>query len=1139
MQQLGATRRYAASDLVGFLACEHLTQLDLRALDAGQAPAAADDEQMALVQAKGQAHEQAWLERLRARHPDLADVTRAGPDLAARLAATRAAMAAGAPVIYQAALCHGPYVGHADFLLRTERPSALGDYGYEALDTKLARSPRASFVLQLSFYAWLLEHAQGVAPRSMHVVLGSGRELALRVADYAHYLRQVLRRFEAAIAAEPAPPTYPEPCEHCPQCRWRVGCEARRVADDHLSLVAGMSRQQARRLNAQGVATLAQLGALPEHAQVAGVEAGTLQRLRAQAALQWRARVDGARHYELLAAQDEGPRGLARLPRPDPGDMFFDMEGDPLEDGGLEYLFGLYVVDDGAERFVPFWAHDRRQEKQAFEAFMDFVAERLRRHPDAHIYHYAPYEATALKKLMSLHGTREAEVDHLLRAGKLVDLYRVVREGLRISEPSYSIKYVERFYLPRRAGEVTNAGASIVYYERWKATGEPRLLQDIADYNRDDVVSTWRLRDWLCGIRPAGLPWHNEAGQQDLDAARAVIGEMTEAERRLLPYRAALADDLPADEAAWSPRDAFRALAWHLLDFHRREQKPAWWAWFARGEATDGELIEDAECLGGLVRDDAAPPVRQAQSLRYTYRYPAQETKLRTGARCTDVRTGASLANLVVDPHARLASFTCSARKPAPPPRMALGPAAPVNNKELVNAVFRYGDAVCRAPDGMSTPMRAVDALLRREPPRIRGLARGAPLVAPHAELLPQVLDVVARMDETTLFLQGPPGAGKTYTGSRVLLQLLRAGRRVAVSSNSHHAINNLLRGLERLAEREGFALRGAKKSASAGDDSCLGGTQIEDVFDNKDVDPARHQLVAGTAWLFARPEFEQAFDYLFVDEAGQVSLANLVAMGQCARNIVLLGDQMQLGQPSQGTHPGRSGESALEYLLDGQATIAASQGVFLDTSYRMHPEICGFISEAIYDGRLRAAPATAAHRLLLDEAAGRELPAHGIRYLPVPHDGNTQSSREEAARVAELCALLLRQRHVDEAGAPAPLTLDDILFVAPYNVQVNTLRAALPDGARVGTVDKFQGQEAQVVIVSMATSSGDYLPRDLEFLFSRNRLNVAISRARTLAILVASPALTAVRCRSAEQMALVNTLCWVAETGSASPYQV
>ncbi|WP_154587591.1 AAA domain-containing protein, partial [Bordetella pertussis] len=433
----------------------------------------------------------------------------------------------------------------------------------------------------------------------------------------------------------------------------------------------------------------------------------------------------------------------------------------------------------------------------------------------------------------------------------------------------------------------------------------------------------------------------------------------------------------------------------------------------------------------------------------------------------------------------------------------------------------------------------AVDALLRREPPRIRGLARGAPLVAPHAELLPQVLDVVARMDETTLFLQGPPGAGKTYTGSRVLLQLLRAGRRVAVSSNSHHAINNLLRGLERLAEREGFALRGAKKSTSAGDDSCLGGAQIEDVFDNKDVDPARHQLVAGTAWLFARPEFEQAFDYLFVDEAGQVSLANLVAMGQCARNIVLLGDQMQLGQPSQGTHPGRSGESALDYLLDGQATIAASQGVFLDTSYRMHPEICGFISEAIYDGRLRAAPATAAHRLLLDEAAGRELPAHGIRYVPVPHDGNTQSSREEAARVAELCALLLRQRHVDEAGAPAPLTLDDILFVAPYNVQVNTLRAALPDGARVGTVDKFQGQEAQVVIVSMATSSGDYLPRDLEFLFSRNRLNVAISRARTLAILVASPALTAVRCRSAEQMALVNTLCWVAETGSASPYQV
>ena len=273
----------------------------------------------------------------------------------------------------------------------------------------------------------------------------------------------------------------------------------------------------------------------------------------------------------------------------------------------------------------------------------------------------------------------------------------------------------------------------------------------------------------------------------------------------------------------------------------------------------------------------------------------------------------------------------------------------------------------------------------------------------------------------------------------------------------------------------------------------------------------------------------------LFVDEAGQVALANLIAMGASARNLVLLGDQMQLGQPIQGVHPGRSGESALEYLLDGAATVAPERGIFLATTWRMHPQVCRFISQAVYDGRLEPEPGNAAQALLLSATAHPALAPAGVRYLPVEHEHCSQKSREEAELVRTLVASLVNQRYRDKAGREHPMTLDEILVVAPYNMQVNLLRQVLPAGARVGTVDKFQGQQAQVVIFSMTTSSGDDLPRNIEFLFSKSRLNVANSRAKCLALFIANPALMSIRCSTPEQLALVNLLCRV-EAYSGNP---
>jgi superfamily I DNA and/or RNA helicase len=357
-----------------------------------------------------------------------------------------------------------------------------------------------------------------------------------------------------------------------------------------------------------------------------------------------------------------------------------------------------------------------------------------------------------------------------------------------------------------------------------------------------------------------------------------------------------------------------------------------------------------------------------------------------------------------------------------------------------------------------------------------------------------------------------------------VIVELMRAGKKVGVAANSHKAINNLLTKIENRAEEIGFKFRGIKKSTETGD-TLFKGRFIRDVTDNKEVDSSAN-LIAGTAWLFARQELDQELDYLFIDEAGQVSLANLVAMGLSARNIVLVGDQMQLAQPIQGVHPGESGLSVLDYLLQDAATIAPEKGIFLPTTWRMHEDVCRFISDVVYDGRLHPEQKNQNRRVILSAGAYPALASTGIRFVPVEYAGCSQKSEEEGRVIRDLFESLICQSYSDREGRDHPFRMENILVVAPYNVQVNYLKSILPDGARVGTVDKFQGQEAEVVLISMTTSGAEDMPRNIEFLYSKNRLNVAISRARCLAIVVANPRLLEIPCQTVEQMQLVNTLC-------------
>lgn len=1111
--------RYSATDLVGFLECPHRTTLDLINLDT-PLEKAEPDEQMALIQDKGFAHEAGFLDSLRSEYNGIVELSSSG-SFASNLADTIAAMKDGADIIFQAALAKGDFIGYADFLRRVDRPSHFGDWSYEVADTKLAHRSKPKFMIQLAHYSELLSDVQNVMPESMQLVLGNYSEQRFRVGDYLHYYRRLRTRFDDFLVHRPI--TAPEKCDYCGMCDWRERCADEWESGDHLNRVANISKVQIRRLEKMGIRTLGALGSLTPGSNLPGIRPETLEKLRAQAVLQKKKQETGENQLELLPKDPDSSKGFNRLPPADPGDLFFDMEGDPLHEGGLEYLFGVYTLRNGDPEFIDYWAHDRREEKRAFSAFIDFVTDHLKRHPGAHIYHYAHYEPTAMKRLMSLHGVKEAEVDQLLRDGRFVDLYQVVREAIRVSEPKYSIKNLETFYMEKRAGDVTNAGASIVYYEKWRESRAEDLLQKIRDYNEDDCRSTYLLREWLLSLKPrANVMRSSVIAQETVVKSPRIMAH----EAKLSEYETKLLDGLIHEEAeSMGGEYRLKALLHRLLDFHRRAHKPVWWALFARRDMSLEELIDESECIADLVLQAGSEVASSNGIVMATYQYPEQEFKLHQGDECCDATTSDKIGTLEkIDEEQRTVEIKFR-RNFEIPKRISVCAGGPINTDAINKALFRLADGYLNDPEKFTA---ALD-FLRKAPPRIKNHQPGMPIIDETKEVLPQIIEAVSNLDRSTLFIQGPPGAGKTFTGSNVIVELLARGKRVGISSNSHKAIHNLLQAVEKQADERGFDFRGAYKSSSQSRGSEYEGNRIVS-YDKSElaIDSlliGESLLIAGTAWLFSDPELAVTLDYLFVDEAGQVASANLVAMATSAQNIVLLGDQMQLGQPIQGDHPGESGLSSLEFLLEGRATIPPDRGVFLNTSWRMHPDVCDFISEAIYEGRLKSEEKNSEQRLILQPGAHPALRPTGLSFVPAIHDTCSQRSDEEAEIVLSLYESLLEQKFRDRNGREHQMGIENILVVAPYNMQVNLLRRTLPEGARVGTVDKFQGQEAEAVIVSMATSNSDTMPRYIEFLYSKNRLNVAISRARCLALLVASPDLADITCSTVEQMGLVNLM--------------
>lgn len=1110
MRMLDGKLRLSASDLMRFKGCRHATTLDLRLMEIGDVTPAADGDEAVLLQRQGDAHEFAFLEGLRETGRSIVEIPKDGIPLERSVELTIDAMRDGPDVIFQGALLGGAWGGYTDFLERIDRPSAIGPWSYEVVDTKLKRKPDPKHVLQLSLYSDLLTDVQELRPEAAHLQLGDGSRFSVRLADVASYARNARNVFETFLHERPE--TRSDPVSGCGLCRWKDHCRSEWEETDSLSLVAGITKSQRGKLEACGIGTLN--GLADVEGRVPKLSPEVQSRLTTQAKLQRKRRAGGPPGFELRDFQPG--KGFGLLPQPDDRDLFYDIEGDPYYEGGLEYLHGVWFRDKGEWTFRAFWAHDREAEGQAVAELLEFFVDHLRAHPQARIYHYANYEIAALRRLTAAHRVGEAAMDQLQRERRFVDLFKVVSGSLIASEKGYSIKDLEAFYMPKRDADVATAGASVVFYENWRETGDDALLEKIYDYNRTDCISTQLLRDWLVAdVRPADMPWPRLGEVPEAGALSNVAEEDAEIDAlrtRLVPVRARLGDEV-AD------------LVLDLNFFHKREDKPAWWAIFDRLAQESEDLLDDLECIQGL--EAIGDPVKvTAKSFERTYRFPAQETKLRAGKKpCVKPAAMPEDIDLrELDATAGTLVLRRSTAKGPLPDRLDLIPGKPVANATLRNAVAAVTENIIQDTGRAS----AVEQLLTRSPPVFRSGSRTAGIIDPNCDLSSQTSAAIADMNGTTLAIQGPPGTGKTYVSALSIVDLIRVGKRVAVSSNSHKAIGNLLEAIADRAANEGIECRVVQKANDDGDDDSHPGITLVQSNDSPEIGTA--DVMGATAWHFARYD-APSFDYLFVDEAGQVSLANIMAMSRAARNLVLVGDPMQLPQPLQGTHPGRSGESCLEYLIDGHRVVPEDRGIFMPVSRRMHPSICSFISAAVYEDRLH--PDDAADTQALFSADGTSLVGAGVRM--VVHSGRSQVCPEEIDAISAHIAMVLGSTYRGRDGADRVVGHSDILVVAPYNAQVNALRAALPSGIRVGTVDRFQGQEAPVCLVSMTTSSGEELPRDIDFLFSLNRINVAVSRAQASAVVFASPLLLETPCRTVEEMTLVNALCLLREHGGDS----
>ena len=1027
----------------------------------------------------------------------------------------------GYDLIYHAYLMDGDFRGEADFLIKVNTASELGDFSYEVYDTKITRKPKPRHIYQITAYSHMLSTIQGILPERMYLIDGDDITHQYKIKefiDFYHYTKKNFDKFLKNIVKEKV---YPEKCSHCNFCDYTDECEKIWTEDNYINQVAKINRSQIEKLKKIGINTVKKLAsANPEKIKVKINKQALIDRI-SQAQLQEEKRETGKSKYIILDP-DKG-KGFYKLPKPDDGDLFFDIEGYPQEDGrGFEYLHGIYFKGPKGMEFKYFWAKDfkKKYEQENFIELINFFKTHFKKYPKAHLYHYNSYEKRSLRQLASLFSSDFPEasnfVDSLLRGEKFVDLFLVVNQSVRTTEKDMSLKSIEEvLYGFKRTSDVKKAEDSVKMYDFWLSSKDKKTKEDIIEYNKDDCESTFHLREFLVQNKPESIDWFLINEETEKKSIEKKDWEKIEVE---------LKKSLEKKEIAKNP---LTETIKNLVGFHRRETKPEWWETYDRKEKTHDELEEDPECIGNCY-SKSDKPEKVEKGYVFTYQFNDQDYKLKKDSTVYNAHQNLSLGSIIEitedSPNKNIVKIKLTEKKYQTlgemPSVLSLSRRGPAQIAVLEQALNRFVENYINLK---GASYKCILDLLNRGNPDLSKIKPGEKLIDENKNITEESIKVVKQMKNSCLSIQGPPGTGKTYNSAKIIIELMKDGKKVGVSSNSHEAIKNLLSEIERQAKAEKFEFKGMKKSSST---NLFNGEFIIDVIKDKPIDTKDFLLFGGTAWFFSNIRMNQKLDYLFIDEAGQVSLANTIAMATSSKNLVLIGDQMQLSQPIRGTHDGYAKLSSLDYILEDRDTIPPEQGIFLRETRRLNKEICKYISESFYDSRLIPHEVTQSRSVKLGL---NNIKDEGIFFVPTDHFGNSQRSDEEADIIHNYYSKIIGKNFEDEKGK-GKLDINNIMVVAPFNVQTNNIKQKLlkkySEDTRVGTIDLFQGQEAKIVFISMTSSDAENLPRHKDFFFSRNRLNVAISRAQNVAIILFNPNLLLASANKIHEMRLMNNFC-------------
>jgi predicted RecB family nuclease len=1060
---------------------------------------------------------------------------------------TKDAIKKGYDLIHKAHFEYKGWVGEIDFLIKDKnKKTKSGKWRYEVYDTKLSSIAQTDHITQISLYSeWLATQQDDELPDFMYLILGikdkEKKSNILKIDEevkqyktlnYQLYFQNNNANYIKFLESDKKNAD-PERCGFCAMCEWSDVCDNIWLEKDHLNQIAKIRKDQIIKINNHGIKTLSKFAKLKKTEKIKDLHSRIFTKHLAQAELIIEYKKTKIPQIKILPLEAE--RGFNKMPEPSEHDLFFDIEGldkilnseeSEQDKQALEYLFGIYDHDNKQEPYKYFWAHNQDEEKDKFIELLEFIDKHLKEYPDSHIYHFNHYEKTALTKLMSKHDTHLEQVNDLLRCGKLVDLHAVVNQGMQVSEREYSLKNLEKFYQFKRKGEIKKANESTDKYLDWIETGEEKLLDEIKLYNREDCESTYFLREWLLDKKPKdsiyAIKKEPEVREKNWEKENEELKILIEKNCKDKEIKQILKD---------------------ILGFHKREEVIYWQSIFNRAaNKNDEDLIEDAKCIGFMEKvneETVGTTPRGLTKKIFTYKFLKQDFKVKEkdsliNATDGDLKTNSVGVVINIDESKNGENIIEISTTKDLPEILSVTKDEFVNSQKIIDAIRRFIESVIKG----EKKYKATYEFLKKNYPKIKNIKEGDAIVK-EGDFLKESFKAVESMDNSYLYFQGPPGVGKTHTAAHIIIELIKKSNKIGITANSHKVIFNLLDKIEELTinGNDDFTFTGYHKGSSSDPEKkYVDGKFIKHIsgskkisgksFDKMDLEfeSLDADLFSGTAWCFSRPACDEKLDYIFIDEAGQLTTADVLAISLSAKNVVIIGDQMQLSSPISAVHPGESGKSLPEYLLEGKDTISLDKGIFIDKSRRLHPKLRQFISENFYDERLKNFDFTEKRKIIFSNKKDL-LPETGIVMVDANHKNMCrQKSEEEGKLVKDYYNRLLGSTFLDENNSKKIMNEEDILVVAPYNVQVNYLKSILPKGAKVGTIDKFQGQQAPATIISMTTSDPESLPRNVDFFFSRNRLNVAISRSQCLSIVIMNKKILEIACKKIEHIHLVNT---------------